>query len=267
MNIKSLAALAIGAILLSSCSSTKTVLPLFTDISEVQEGTIGKLDYAVSIQPDDELYISVLSSYPDATAHYNLPLSNPATRDALTTPSSPQVQTYIVNSEGIITMPTIGEIRVVGLTTEELQKQLTEIIHKDVADAVVRVELLNFQVVVAGEVAKPSTVKINRNRFSVLDAISAAGDLTPYGERSNVLVIREEDGVRKYARLNLNSSEILTSPYFYLKQNDYIYVEPNEIRRANAKYNQDNAYKLTVISTIVSAASVVASLVIALSVK
>lgn len=101
----------------------------------------------------------------------------------------------------------------------------------------------------------------------MLDALADAGDLTEYGERSNVLLVREENGERKFVHLDLNSSDLLTSPYFYLKQNDYIYVEPNEVRQANSKYNQNNSFKLTVVSTIVSAASVIASLVIALTVK
>ena len=103
--------------------------------------------------------------------------------------------------------------------------------------------------------------------MTVLDALAAAGDLTEYGERSNVLIIREENGERKFAHLDLNSSETLTSPYYYLQQNDYVYVAPNKVRQANSKYNQNNAYKLSVTSTIVSAASVIASLVIALTVK
>ena len=108
---------------------------------------------------------------------------------------------------------------------------------------------------------------MDRNRYSILDALSDAGDLTEYGERSNVLLVREENGERKFIHLDLNSSETLTSPYFFLKQNDYIYVEPNKVRQANSKYNQNNSFKLTVISTVVSAASVIASLVIALTVK
>lgn len=103
--------------------------------------------------------------------------------------------------------------------------------------------------------------------MSVLDALALAGDITEYGERSNVLVIREENGKRTYAHLNLNSAESLNSPYFYLKQNDYVYVTPNKIKQSNSQYNTNNSYKLSVISTIVSASSVVASLIIALVVK
>ncbi len=97
--------------------------------------------------------------------------------------------------------------------------------------------------------------------------MAAAGDLTPYGERSNVMLIRETDGKRTYHRMNLNDSEVLNSPYFYLQPNDVVLVQPNDVRQDNAKYNQNNAYKLTVISTVVSAVSIIASLVIALTVK
>ena len=143
--------------------------------------------------------------------------------------------------------------------------ELTKLISKDVTDPIVRVSLANFRITVAGEVKNPSTINVSRNRISLLDALAEAGDLTEYGDRTNVTVIREIDGQRKYAHLNLNSSEVLNSPYYYLQQNDYVYVAPNKIREGNSKYSTNNAYKLQVISTVVSACSVVASLVIALT--
>lgn len=267
MILKKLAIYSIVVLGLASCSTPKTNLPYFADISAVESGELATLAYSTVIAPDDELLITVLSTVPEATAAYNLPLSNPATRVDMLLSTTPKQQTYIVNSEGDITMPLLGKIHVAGMTTDELQKMLTTKIQADVKDALVRVELVNFQIVVAGEVARPSTVRVNRNRFSILDALSAAGDLTQYGERSKVLLIRETGGKREFIHLDLNSSDLLTSPYFYVKQNDYIYVEPNSIRQANSRYNQDNAFKLQVISTIVSAASVIASLVIALTVK
>lgn len=267
MKLKTYALILLTAAAMASCSSTKTTLPYFTDISEIKEGTLPTGDYAPVIKPDDELLITIVSSYPEATAQYNLPISNPATRAELKLTSTPRQQTYFVSPEGNIYIPYIGELHVAGLTTEQLRDKIKELVRKEVSDAVVTVQLVNFNVVVAGEVAKPSTINVTRNRFSILDALSAAGDLTPYGQRENVLIIREENGERKFAHINLNSSDILTSPYYYLQQNDYIYVEPNEIRQANSRYNQDNAYKLTVVSTVVSAASVIASLVIALTVK
>lgn len=265
--IKNICALLAVVFLLGSCNSSKTVLPYFTDITDVSEGSFKAGSYLPEIKPDDELFISVTSEVPSASAAFNLPLTNPALKDEISSASTPRTQTYRVDSQGDIRFPILGKIHVAGLTTEQLQKILTEKISADVKDPLVTVDLLNFKVVVAGEVAKPGTVKVEGNRFSILDALGAAGDLTPYGERSNVMLVREENGERKFVHLDLNSSEIFTSPYFYLQQNDYIYVEPNKIRQSNSKYNQNNAYKLTVISTVVSAASVIASLVIALTIK
>ena len=153
------------------------------------------------------------------------------------------------------------------MTVEALQEELTKRISEDVDDPLVTVQLINFRVVVGGEVRQPRSIQITRSRYSILDALADAGDLTEYGERSNVLLVRDENGERKFVHLDLNSSETLASPYFFLRQNDYIYVEPNKVRQANSKYNQNNSFKLTVISTVVSAASVIASLVIALTVK
>lgn len=253
--------------LISSCNTNKTVLPYFTDISSVAEGSFKTKNYAVDIKPDDELLITVTSLTPEATAIYNLPLSNPAKSTDLFKTATPQQQTYIVDTAGNINFPVLGKIHVGGMTVEELQEHLTKLISEDVEDPLVTVAMTNFRVVVAGEVKEPKSIPVTRNRYSILDALSDAGDLTEYGERTKVLLVREENGERKFVHLNLNSSELLDSPYFYLRQNDYIYVEPNAILQANSKYNQNNAFKLSVTSTIVSAASVIASLIIALTVK
>lgn len=263
---------------LASCSTKKTVLPYFADIPSVADGYFETGSYLSKIRPDDQLLITVNSLDPAATSAYSLPYYNPGAdvnilnTAANATPlpvvaTSMQLQTYIVNTEGDIYFPVLGKIHVAGMTTEELQKYLTERISADVEDPVVNVRIANFEVVVGGEVKSPKKIRVNRNRYSVLDALGDAGDLTEYGERSNILLVREIDGRREYHRLNLNSSDLLTSPYFYLQQNDYIYVEPNAVRQANSKYNQHNSFKLQVISTIVSASSVLASLIIALAIK
>lgn len=263
---------------LASCSSQKTVLPYFADIPPVADGTMEAGDYLSRIKPDDELLITVNALDPSAAAAFNLPAFNPGsdtnvlTQSAHATPltvmaTSMQLQTFIVNSEGYINYPVLGSIHVAGMTVEQLQKMLTEKISATVEDPIVNVRIANFEVVVGGEVKQPKKIRVNRNRYSVLDALGDAGDLTEYGERSNILLVREENGKREYHRLNLNSSDLLSSPYFYLQQNDYIYVEPNAVRQANSKYNQYNSFKISVISTIVSASSVLASLIIALAIK
>lgn len=255
------------ALAIASCSSSKTALPYFEDISTIKEGTLPLDNYLTTIQPDDELFISVTSTLPSATTVYNRPEVNPGTRSTFGSSSTLRQQTYIVSTQGMIDFPVLGEIHVAGMTTEQLAADITKRISADVEDPSVTVELVNFQVSVAGEVKNPGQINIDRNRMTILDALTAAGDLTEYGERSNVLVIREENGERRFAHLDLNSSDVLNSPYYYVKQNDYIYVEPNKIRQDNSRYNQNNSYKLSLTSTIVSASSVIASLIIALTVK
>lgn len=267
MKLKNILILCALMLALASCSSSKTSLTYFEDLKEYESGTLASGDFNVKIIPDDELFITVTSMVPEATAPYNIPLSNPATRGNLQNYSQATQQTYIVNKKGDIKFPMIGDIHVEGMTTTELAQFLTKKISADVEDPYVRVELVNFRVNVLGEVAKPGAKKVERERYSVLDALADAGDLTPYGERSNVMLIREVDGKKEYHRLNLNDAALLSSPYFYLQQNDVVYVEPNKIRKDNAEYNQNNAFKVSVASAIVSACSVVASLVIALVIK
>ena len=256
---------ALACLVLASCSSNRTPLTYFENIDTSVSTPIE--DYRVKVEPGDELLISVNSEYPDVTARYNVAQVNPATAKNSVLSGQPQNQTYTVDTQGDITMPVLGRVHVAGLNTDQIQKNLTERISQDVKNPLVKVTLVNFTVDVAGEVLRPGRIPVHADRYSILDAITEAGDLTPYGKRENVLLIREENGVRKSVRLNLNDAATLSSPYFFLKQNDYIYIEPSKVRKDNAEYNQNNSFKLSVVSTIVSGCSVIASLIIALTVK
>ena len=239
------------------------------NLPEAQQGSMGKSQYSIRIVPDDELLITVNSANPLATSDYNLPLiTSSVAKEDLTNFSTVQktIQTYIVDKNGDITFPLLGKIHVVGMTIEQLRNYLTEKISADVKDPIVRVALVNFHVNVMGEVKNPQTIEISTERFSVMDALASAGDMTEYGRRDNVLVIRETaDGEKLYKRLNLKDPSIVTDPFFYLQQNDVVYVEPNDIRKGNSRYDQYNSFKIQIISTIISAASVITSLVISLT--
>lgn len=269
MKIRTLFATLILVCLISSCTTGKqTVLPYFNDIKDIETGTLQTLPYLAKIQPSDELQITVTSTIPAATSAFNLPEVNPATTSTLTNGSNPRSLSYIVDSQGNINFPVLGTLHVAGMTVEELQQMLTQRISQSVVDPQVTVRLTDFTVGIGGEVKQPQIINVaNGNRITILEALAQAGDLTEYGERSNILVIREENGVRSYHHLNLNEVAVLNSPYYYLQPNDYVYVAPNKIRQENSKYNQNNGFKLSIISTVVSAASVIASLVIALTVK
>lgn len=254
--------------LATSCSAPKPNLKIFDDLSTKSEGTIPLQQYKITIQPQDELLISVTSTDPTATAQYNLPLSNPATLSSINVQSSPQQQTYIVNEAGDIIFPALGKIHVEGMTTTQLAEYLTTRISADVTDPLVRVELVNFMVNVIGEVKMPGRVRGSQQRFSIIDALSSAGYMTEYGDRSNVMIIREkDDGQAEYHYVDLTKSDVVSSPYYYLRQNDVVVVSPTEVRESNARYDTNASYRMQVVSTIVSGASVIASLVIALTVK
>lgn len=271
------ALLATVLLTLGSCRSQKMNMAYFTDLQDVEQQI--PTSFELRIVPDDQLLISVTAPDQEAAAPYNNIYQPVAVTDFNETRSSfyqtgltrrnqnLTYQPYVVSVDGFINFPRLGKIHVEGMTLAQLGDYLTEKISDKVTDPMVTVELLNFQVNVIGEVRAPGTYHVSRDRFSVLDAISTAGDLNTFGVRNNILLIREENGQRTYHRLNLNSKDIFDSPYFYLKQNDVIYVEPNKIREANARTDQERQFKLSMTSVVVSAASVIASLAIALFIK
>lgn len=269
MRIRILLVIALAMLALTGCrTATENNLSYFRNMGDAPTGVMPQgTGYEIKIAPEDELSIVVTSAVPQATAMFNQPQANVATRGELTTQPVPRLQTYIVDRQGDIIMPQLGKINVAGKTTSEIEDLIRSRVSATVNDPFVRVQLVGFYVNVMGEVKTPQRIQVTSQRFTLLDALSAAGDLTEYGERSSVMVIRDENGKQTYHRMNLADSNIFSSPYFYLQQNDVVYVEPNQIRIDNSKYNQNNAFKLSVISTIVSATSVVASLIIALAVK
>lgn len=256
------------AIITAGCTTHKSHLAYLSQLPEETEGTLQSTDYAIKIVPEDELEIVVTSTVPTATTEYNIPASNAqysAGQNSII--STTEQQKYIVNKNGDIDFPVLGTIHVAGMTTGELKSYLTARIEENVTDPNVTVRLMNFKVNVIGEVRNPRTIDVKSERFSIFDALASAGDMTEYGRRDNVTVIRETPQGLVYRHLDLTSPEVVSSPYYYLQQNDVVIVDPNSIRQANSRYNQNNSYKLSVISTIVSAVSVIASLVIALAVR
>lgn len=218
------------ALALCSCGSQK-------DLAYFQDAQTGALDTAVgtlnTIRTGDVLMISVSSSTPELAIPYNLfsARSQIASATAAANSSSRVISNvtyegYTVDSNGFIQFPVLGAIEVAGLTREQLSDKLQNILKEVMPDPVVTVSFVNFYVTVIGEVARPGTYNFPGDRLTLLEAIGFAGDLTVYGERSKVMVIREEDGKRHVEILDLKSKDIFTSPYFYLQQNDVVYVEP-----------------------------------------
>ena len=242
-------------LVVSSCSTSKTAYFENLDIEEMS----GKMDvgnYELRIAPDDMLSITVSSVVPDAAAPYNLPAvsySEPGKQELTIVPN---LQVYTVDKNGYIYFPIVGRIRAEGMTRNELSKFIEDKIRPELKDPFV-----------LGEVKTPGQISVQTERMSILDAIGAAGDLTIYGERKNVLLMREENGKRIFHRFDLTDQSLFESPYFYLRQNDVVYVMPNKAQRNNSNYNQLAQYRISVVSTVVSAISVLASLAIALFIK
>lgn len=263
MKIKIFFTIAVMA-LLASCRSNRDMV-YFQDIDNNPE-VLDSLyrSYSVKIKPADELLITVWSEVAEASLIYNLPQVSYAEAGDVEVNRNEKILSYVVDEEGFINFPVVGRLKVGGLTTAETAKLLTAEISKDVKDPYVRVQLAKFKVNVMGEVAQPGMQEIRTERYSILDALAAAGDLTQYGRREDVLLIREENGTRSYHRLDLTSADLLTSPYFYLQQNDVVYVSPNDVRQSNAEYDQNNSYKMQIVSSTISAISVITTLIIAL---
>lgn len=223
------------------------------------------------IQRNDLLSIIVTSLSPEATAIFNQgssPLSSASTlgvsgqvtaTGGVMASGSPinQATGYLVNQQDSISFPVLGAIKAGGLTKEQLQNEITQLLvaGKYLTSPIVTVRFMNFRVTVLGEVARPSTINVTSERISILEALGLAGDLTIYAKRDNVLLIREENGSKIIRRLNLNSPEILTSPYYYLRTNDVVYVEPNKARIASASRSTQ------VLPIVLSALSFVAIIV------
>ncbi|MBQ7691837.1 MAG: polysaccharide biosynthesis/export family protein [Muribaculaceae bacterium] len=255
---------------LVSCSTVKeNNLAYFKNLPVSATGTLPSVPAGdITLQLADEVTVTVSSLVPEATAMFNAPQANAAPRGELATTAMPRLATHVVDSQGCITLPVIGRLHVAGLTTAQVEQAIRERVGEQVRDPFVQVQLVGFFVNVMGEVRQPRRVSVTRERYTVLDALADCGDLTEWGQRDGVIVIRRAlDGGSTFYRLNLADTQLMTSPAFFLQQNDVVYVEPNKIKIDNSKYNQNNAYKLSVISTIVSASSVLVSLVIALAVK
>jgi len=242
------------AISASSCVSNKNIA-YFQDIQTVERA---KLENAAKftepvIQPDDILNISIFTLNPQVGAIVNQAASTPALGGNAAASAAQQANTgFLVDKNGDIELSLVGKVKVAGLTTYEARELLREKVSVDYKNPNVQLRFANFKVSVLGEVNLPSSYTLPNEKVSILDALSLAGDLTIYGRRENVLIVRDNDGKKEFARLNLNSSDIFNSPFYYLKQNDVVYVEPNK-----RKVSASNSAQIQTIGVIASVISVI----------
>ena len=258
MNFKKFFLYGFTGLVLFSCAPRQEI-NYMTDIDNVA------LDNAIknsrsTLQPGDQLIVSISARDMDAVKPFNQNYSSSSTVSQYSTGASNSVpiqspasgSTYIVDTNYNIIFSQLGKISVQGENIESFRNKLSDLLSKYIKDPVVDVKLVNFKVSISGEVKAPGTYVIPEGNATILSALSMAGDLTPYGIRQNVLLIRNVDGQITHHRIDLTKSEFINSPYYYLKQNDIIYVQPNVNREKATRLDPNLGVYISVVSVVVS---------------
>lgn len=234
--------LAASIILLGACSTSKNIT-YFQDLRPGESELTLTAPVEIRIHPKDKLSILVNSQDPRLTNLFNLPILSQQIGLNSYSSSSRGVSGYTVDTNGNIDFPVLGQLHIAGMTREEvaahIKKELQS--HDLIKDPVVTVEYMNLSISVMGEVNRPGRYNIEKDELTILDALSQAGDLTIFGKREKVLVMRKENGKQRVYGINLCSGEHLyTSPVYYLQQNDVVYVEPNDTKARQSTVNGNN---------------------------
>ncbi|MDD4777217.1 MAG: polysaccharide biosynthesis/export family protein [Fermentimonas sp.] len=243
------------AIVAVSCTPARDVA-YFQQVGE-PVSTLSQAEYSARIKPKDLLSVTVVSSEPDASRRYNLITPQPGTQIGYLQ-SQPTLQNYLVDEEGNINFPSLGLLQVKGLTTKELEKLIEDRLRPYFTEEmpIITARIMNYSVNMIGEVHRPGQFQTENGRMTVLEGLALAGDMTIYGRRDNVKVIREDaDGERVVYTLNFNDKNVFNSPGFFLEQNDVVYVEPNVSRANSSKYGAAESYRITTVSVLISLAT------------
>lgn len=247
-----------------SCGTPKEIT-YFQDLKPGQTQLAITDPVEIRVRPKDKLSILVNAPDPKLSNMFNLPIVSQQIGQESATGSSRGVSGYTVDSEGNITFPVLGKVRVDGMTREQIAEYLTTQLKEQelIKDPVVTVEFMNLFVSVMGEVNHAGRIKIDRDNFTILDALSEAGDLTIFGKRERVLVLRQENGKQHVYGVNLcDARQIYSSPVYYLQQNDVVYVEPNDTKSRQSTVNgntvRSTSFYISLASLITSIAVLIA---------
>ncbi|MFI3281955.1 MAG: polysaccharide biosynthesis/export family protein [Rikenellaceae bacterium] len=220
--------------------------------------------YNALIMPNDLITITVSTSDPTVAVPFNLTIPTVASTSQNTLTSQPSLQRYLVDSEGRINFPIIGEIHIAGLTKTEAEELIIEKLKPYLKEKpIVNVRVTNYNISVLGEVTRPGIFTIESEKVTIFEALAMAGDMTIYGKRVDVKLIREHtNGDREIVELDITDPEILTSPYYYLQQNDVVYVTPNKSKSKTAGISSSTTIWFSVVSTAVSLATLLISILL-----
>lgn len=251
-----LAAAAILLIWMEGCSASKNVAYIQGAGEEIANGPVRSTPlYDARILPKDLLAITVSATDPEAVQAFNLTV--PSRTTGLSTYSQPQLQPYLVDNNGQINFPVLGLIALSGLTKREAELRIAGLLEKYLKEPpVVTVSFVNYKISVLGEVTRPNTFTISNEKVNIFEALAMAGDMTIWGRRDNVKIIREDaQGNQTVAVVNLNDRNVIYSPSYYLQQNDVVYVEPNKTRARNAEIGSATTMWLSATSIMISVAT------------
>ena len=251
-------------LLLAGCQSYKKVPYLQDTLQEVAAGDTGTTDmplYDARIMPKDLLTIVV--SCPEEPELANLTVTSPLSQENNYLTNQPVLQQYLVDNKGNIDFPIIGNIHIGGLTKSEAEQLIKDKLQPQFREIpIVTVRMVNYKISVIGEVAHPGTFTISNEKVNIFEALAMAGDMTVYGIRDKVKLIREDNqGKREIITLNLNDSDIINSPYYYLQQNDILYVTPNKTVSKNSGISNSTTIWISVVGTLVSLASLITTII------
>ncbi len=262
---KTIMSVAIMAVmtLIASCSSTKDVA--YFQNSDTVDLSPSKTLYDARIMPKDVLTITVSTTDEDAAVPFNLTVPTPMSTTVRSSYSQATLQSYLVDNEGMIDFPKIGKIKIGGLTKTEAEKLICDGIRPYMnanENPIVTVRMVNYKISVIGEVTRPGMYTVTNEKISILEALAQAGDLTIYGVRDNVKLIREDaSGEKTITELNLNDANLINTPYYYLQQNDIVYVEPNKAKAQNSSIGSMTTLWFSATSILVSIASLIVNIV------
>ncbi|WP_308746126.1 polysaccharide biosynthesis/export family protein [uncultured Bacteroides sp.] len=247
--------------LLASCQSYKKV-PYLQDSEVVEQVTQQKNLYDAKIMPKDLLTIVVSCTSPELAVPFNLTVATQNNVTISNTTSQPALQQYLVDNEGKINFPVLGELKVGGLTKKQAESMIVEKLKSYMKETpIVTVRMVNYKISVIGEVARPGTFTISNEKVNLLEALAMAGDMTVWGLRDNVKLIREDaDGKQEIVTLDMNKAETILSPYYWLQQNDIVYVTPNKAKARNSDIGNSTSLWFSATSILVSLASLLVTI-------
>ena len=257
-----MAILGVTVLLMSSCVSMKKIAYLQNsdNITNEDSDTL----YDARIMPKDVLTITVSTTDPEASVPFNMSVPTTFSQNSRSVTAQPVLQAYLVDNNGCIDFPVVGTLQVGGLTKSDceqlIQGKIKPYLNEN-ENPIVTVRMSSYSVSVLGEVARPGSFQVSREKITIFEALALAGDLTIYGVRDRVKLVREDaKGRKKIHTLDLTDANIVNSPYYYLQQNDVVYVEPNKVKSQNANVGQITSLALSATGIVISLATLITNI-------